>query len=158
MMAAAGADGLELNLYHIATDPRRSAAELESDALILVQEIRDQVKIPLAVKLSPFYTSLPNFVQQLQAAGADAVVLFNRFYEPDIDVDNLVLERNLHLSDPTELPLRLRWLAVLSDHTDLDLSCSGGVHGPQGGPEGGDGGRPFGSGGFDPCSATAPGT
>ena len=94
----------------------------------MVKEVRRVVRIPLAVKLSPFYSSLAQFAGQLDRAGADGLVLFNRFYQPDIDPETLELNRSLHLSDPRELPLRLRWLGALSGQLRASLAVSGGVH------------------------------
>jgi dihydroorotate dehydrogenase (fumarate) len=128
-MEQAGAAALELNLYDVPTDAAADASAVEARLLGLVREVRAAIKIPLAVKLSPFFSSLPAFVRALEHAGADGVVLFNRFYQPDIDLEALELQRTLRLSDPSELPLRLRWLAVLSPWTRLTLGASGGVHG-----------------------------
>jgi dihydroorotate dehydrogenase (fumarate) len=127
LMEIAGADALELNTYNLATDPAVSGAEIETRTLQLVREVRKQVKIPLAVKISPFYTSLPQMAQRLADAGADAIVLFNRFYQPDIDVENLEVVR-LQLSDSSELLLRLHWLAILYGRVSATLAVTGGVH------------------------------
>ena len=124
----AGASALELNLYDLATDPDVGAAEVERRALEVVRSVCGSVAIPVGVKLSPFHTSLPSFARELGRAGARGVVLFNRFYQPDIDVESLEVVRTLRLSDPSELNLRLRWLAVLSGRLDLSLAASGGVH------------------------------
>ncbi len=129
LIEQAGAQALELNVYYVATDLDRSSESIENEAIEMVREIKKLISIPLAVKLSPFYTSLSNFVKRLDEAGADAVVLFNRFYQPDIDIENLELTR-LNLSNRTELLLRIRWLAILHGRLGLDLSASGGVHGP----------------------------
>jgi dihydroorotate dehydrogenase (fumarate) len=127
-IADAGADALELNLYHVATDPHETADDLEERSVDIVRDVVAAVRIPVAVKLSPFYTSLPNFARQLVAAGASGLVLFNRFYEPDIDIEHLEVRTHLELSHSHELPLRLRWLAILSGQTSCDLAVSGGVH------------------------------
>jgi dihydroorotate dehydrogenase (fumarate) len=95
---------------------------------VVVAEVRQRIGIPIAVKLSPFYSALANFAKQLVAAGADGLVIFNRFYQADIDVDELEVERTLHLSDSSELLLRLRWLAVLSASVETSLAVTGGVH------------------------------
>jgi len=124
----AGADALELNLYFQPTDSEQSAESLEADAATTVQSVCEHVSIPVAVKLSPFFSSLPHFVRRMETAGAKAVVLFNRFYQPDIDIVNLQTVPSLKLSDSSELLLRLRWLAILRDRFALDLSCTGGVH------------------------------
>jgi dihydroorotate dehydrogenase (fumarate) len=129
LMQEAGASALELNLYDVPTDPAADAAAVEGRLLELVRQVSAGTSLPLAVKLSPFFSSLPAFVRALEGAGADGVVLFNRFYQPDIDLEALDLQRSLRLSDPSELPLRLRWLAVLSPQTKLSLAASGGVHG-----------------------------
>jgi dihydroorotate dehydrogenase (fumarate) len=123
----AGASALELNVYELPGDPDVPGAEIEDRCVELVREVRGQVRIPLAVKLSPFYTALPALARRLADAGADALVLFNRFFEPDLDPDGRVATRRLTLSDPSELALRLRWIAILSGRVDLALSCSGGV-------------------------------
>lgn len=124
----AGANALELNAYYIATDPSESAADVEQRTIDIVTAVRRHVKIPIAVKLSPFHSSLANFAAKLEGAGAQALVLFNRFYQPDIDVEALEVVPQLKLSDPSELLLRLRWLAILSGRSKLQLACSGGVH------------------------------
>jgi dihydroorotate dehydrogenase (fumarate) len=127
-MEQAGADALEANLYVIPTDPEESGQAVEERLLAVVASVVAAVKIPVAVKLSPFLSSLPHFARRLSIAGARGVVLFNRFYQPDIDVDDLDVVRTLHLSDSSELLLRLRWLAVLHGKTPLSLAASGGVH------------------------------
>jgi dihydroorotate dehydrogenase (fumarate) len=127
---AAGAHGLELNLYSIPADARLSARDLEEQQLATVREVTRAVGLPVAVKLSPYYSSLPHFVQALEDSGAKAVVLFNRFYQADIDPVRLEAARTLHLSTPDELLLRLRWLAIVSPQTRLELAASGGVHAP----------------------------
>jgi dihydroorotate dehydrogenase (fumarate) len=128
LIEEAGAHALELNLYVVATDPAAPAHTLEDAALELVRSVKDRVGIPIAIKLSSFYTSLPHFAAQLDDAGADALVIFNRFYQPDIDVDELEVRHQLHLSDPSELLLRLRWLAILSGCVGGSLAVTGGVH------------------------------
>ncbi len=124
----AGADALELNLYYLATDPNLTSAELENRYITLVQDIRSQVSIPLAVKLSPFITALPNFAKRLVDAGANGLVLFNRFYQPDFDLDTLEVVPNLVLSNSHELRLPLRWIAVLYGKIKADLALTSGVH------------------------------
>jgi dihydroorotate dehydrogenase (fumarate) len=124
----AGADGLELNLYELATDFRESGAELERRALRVVKAVRDAVCIPVAVKLSPFYSSLAHFARSLDETGVNALVLFNRFYQPDIDVEQLEVAPVVNLSTPAELLLRLRWLAILSGRLKASLAVTGGVH------------------------------
>jgi len=129
-MEEAGADGLELNLYLLATDLQESSEQVEQRLLTVVRGVREHIAIPVAVKLSPFFSALPHFVKQLEDAGANGVLLFNRFYQPDIDIDDLEVVRTLTLSEPEELLLRLRWLAILSGRVNLSLGATGGVHGP----------------------------
>lgn len=124
----AGADALELNMYDLATDPEVSAAQLEDRYISLVSEIRNEVRIPLAVKLSPFFTSLPNFARRLVEAGANGLVLFNRFYQPDFDLEELEVTPNLVLSNSTELRLPLRWIAILYGRVSTDFALTSGVH------------------------------
>jgi dihydroorotate dehydrogenase (fumarate) len=127
-MEEAGADALELNVYALPTDAARSSSTIEQETVEMVRTVRAQVKLPIAVKLSPFYTAPVSFAAQLEAAGADGLVIFNRFYQPDIDIENLDVERTLELSTPAELRLRLRWTAVLSAKIRLSIAVSGGVH------------------------------
>jgi dihydroorotate dehydrogenase (fumarate) len=124
----AGADALELNVYQVATDPARTAADIEADTLEMVRTVVGEVEIPVAVKLSPFHTALTNFARQLDRAGARGLVLFNRFYQPDIDPEELEVVPALQLSDSRELLLRLRWLAILSNRIVASLAVTGGVH------------------------------
>jgi dihydroorotate dehydrogenase (fumarate) len=125
---AAGADALELNVYSLANDPDLTSAELEDQHVALVSDVRGQVRIPLAVKLSPFYTALPNFARRLVDAGADALVLFNRFYQPDFDLEMLEVVPNLVLSNSHELRLPLRWVAILYGKIKADFALTSGVH------------------------------
>jgi dihydroorotate dehydrogenase (fumarate) len=129
LMEQAGADALELNVYQLATNPDEDARAIEHRTLQMLREVRATVRIPLAVKLSPFYTALAQFARRLDDEGAAGLVLFNRFYQPEIDVEELQVRRRLHLSHPTELALRLRWLAILSGRLRCSLAASGGVHG-----------------------------
>ena len=124
----AGADALELNLYDIPTDPDLTSAELEDQHATLVSDIRGSISIPIAVKLSPFYTALPNFARRLSEAGADGLVLFNRFYQPDFDLEELEVVPNLVLSSSDELRLPLRWIAILYGRIPADLALTSGVH------------------------------
>ncbi|MFN9620103.1 MAG: dihydroorotate dehydrogenase-like protein [Synechococcaceae cyanobacterium] len=124
----AGASAIELNIYSVPTDPDLSSAAIEAQVEEIVREVRSEVTLPLAVKLAPFYTSLPALVKRLAAAGADGLVLFNRFYQPDIDIETLTLRPNLLLSTPHDLRLPLRWIALLHGRTALELAGSGGVH------------------------------
>jgi dihydroorotate dehydrogenase (fumarate) len=128
LMEQAGADALELNVYYIATDAKESAADVEKRTLDVVRTVKAQVKIPVAVKLSPFFSSLAHFAMELEAAGADGLVLFNRFFQPDINVEELLAEPSLQLSGPSDLLLRLRWLAVLHGRIKGSLAVTGGVH------------------------------
>jgi dihydroorotate dehydrogenase (fumarate) len=128
LMAQAGADALELNVYEVATNPQESGEAIERRTLEVVRSVVTQVKIPVAIKLSPFYTSLASFARALEKAGAHGMVLFNRLYQPDLNVEELEVERSLHLSDSSELLLRLTWLAILSGHGGASLAASGGVH------------------------------
>jgi dihydroorotate dehydrogenase (fumarate) len=124
----AGADALELNIYYVATDPTHAAADVESRVLEMARAVVESVDIPVSVKLSPFYTALAHLARQLDRAGVRGLVLFNRFYQPDIDVEELDVVPALHLSDSSELLLRLRWLSILSGHTVASLAVTGGVH------------------------------
>jgi len=124
----AGADALELNLYYLPTDPAITAAELEETYLTLVADVRKQVQIPLAVKLSPFFTALPNFCKRLAEVGVNGLVLFNRFYQPDFDIETLEVVPSLNLSTSEELRLPLRWIAILYGRVKCDLALSSGVH------------------------------
>jgi dihydroorotate dehydrogenase (fumarate) len=124
----AGADALELNFYHVATDPRESGADVEDRLIDSVRRVKASVRIPVAVKLSPFFSSLPNLALRLDAAGADGLVLFNRFYQPDIDPEMLEAVPTLHFSTSDELLLRVRWLAILHGRVRASLAATGGVH------------------------------
>jgi dihydroorotate dehydrogenase (fumarate) len=127
-LQGAGADALELNLYEVATSPDEAGAAVEHRQLEVVRSVVAAVKLPVSVKLTSFYASLPSFVRSLGQAGARGVVVFNRFYQPDISLDTLDVDRRLILSTPAELPLRLHALALLSPVTKLSLACTGGVH------------------------------
>jgi len=124
----AGADALELNIYFLATDPEESGEAVENRVVQVTQAVEGAVTIPIAVKVSPFFSSLPNLAKRLEKAGAKGVVLFNRFYQPDIDVEALEVIPKLRLSDSSELLLRLHWLAILSGRVGLSLAATGGVH------------------------------
>jgi dihydroorotate dehydrogenase (fumarate) len=127
-MEDAGADALELNTYLLPFDVDETGAEVEQRTIDIVKAVKDTVSIPVSVKLSPFFSSLPNLVKRLEEVGTDGVVIFNRFYQPDIDIENLEVVPNLRLSTADELRLRLRWLAVLSAQTGVSLSATGGAH------------------------------
>ena len=127
----AGADALELNIYYLPTSPSVTSAQLDDMHVELVGSVRESIGIPLAVKLAPFFSSMPSVAQRLDKAGADALVLFNRFYQPDIDIENLEVVPNLVLSTSDELRLRLRWVAILYGEIDVDMAITGGVHTPE---------------------------
>jgi len=124
----AGADAIELNTYQLATDPNTSGDYIETDILEIVRSVISTVKIPVSVKLSPFHTSLAQFATTLDQHGASGLVLFNRFYQPDFDIETLEVVPKLKLSNSSELLLRLRWLSILSPTLKGSLACSGGVH------------------------------
>jgi len=126
----AGADAVELNLYRVAANPSLLAAEMEAADLELIADVRAGVTIPVAVKLSPYYTALANFAAGAARAGADGLVLFNRFYQPDLDLDDLEVVPRLELSHPWEMRLPLRWLAILRPQlgTGVSLAATSGVH------------------------------
>ena len=130
LIEAAGADALELNLYHVAADPTRSAAEMEAADLAVVHEVRAALAIPLAVKLSPYYSALAHFAREVVAAEADGLVLFNRFYQPDLDLEALEVVNRIELSRPGELRLPLRWIAILRPQLGrvVSLAATSGVH------------------------------
>ena len=124
----AGADALELNLYFVSTDPDLTAQDIENAQVELVAEVKTVVTIPLAVKLSPFITSLPNFAKRIVGAGANGLVLFNRFYQPDFDLDELEIVHSLDLSTSAELRLPLRWISILYGKLNADFALTSGVH------------------------------
>ena len=128
LMEEAGADALELNVYYIPTGLTMSGADIEKMYLDLVRDVKASIKIPLAVKIGHFFSSIPSFVKQLDEAGADGVVLFNRFYQPDLDLENLEVVPSLSLSSSYELKLRLRWAAILHSRIKADMALTGGVH------------------------------
>ncbi|MCJ7436352.1 MAG: dihydroorotate dehydrogenase-like protein [Acidimicrobiia bacterium] len=126
----AGADALELNVYGVGANPDDTATSLEVELLRLVRAVRDEISVPLAVKISPFFTAVSHFVGQVTAAGADGVVCFNRFYQPDLDLESLAVTPTLDLSTSAELRLPLRWVALLSGRVSCSLALSTGVHTP----------------------------
>lgn len=128
LMQDAGANALELNVYYLATNADETGEEVEQRTVDILKAVKQAVTIPVAMKLSPFFSSMANMARRLDDAGADGLVLFNRFYQPDIDVESLEVEPTLRLSDSSELNLRLRWLAVVSGHVRASLAVSGGVH------------------------------
>jgi dihydroorotate dehydrogenase (fumarate) len=127
-LADAGADALELNLYALATDPDTDASDVESEQIFIVRQVVESVRIPVSVKISPWHTAPANFLREVELAGAKGAVLFNRFYQPDFNLEDLDVHAQLKLSDSSELLQRLRWLAIVSPHTRLSLAASGGVH------------------------------
>lgn len=124
----AGADAIELNIYYLAADPDLTSMALEDTYAQLVGDVREQVSIPIAVKLSPFYTALPNVARRLVASGASGLVLFNRFYQPDFLIDGLDVVSSLELSTPQELRLPLHWIAMLYGRVNADFALTSGVH------------------------------
>jgi dihydroorotate dehydrogenase (fumarate) len=124
----AGADALELNIYYIPATVSMGCHMIERNHVELIREVRKRISIPLAVKISPYFSSLPAVAQAMSIAGADALVIFNRFYQPDFDLETLEVMPNLQLSTSAELRLRLRWLAILSGSVDTDMAVTGGVH------------------------------
>jgi dihydroorotate dehydrogenase (fumarate) len=127
----AGADALELNIYDVSTDPAINSTELEQRYITLIKDIRKSVKIPLAVKLSPFFTAIPNFARSMVDCGVNGLVLFNRFYQPDFDLEALEVVPNLVLSNSNELRLPLRWIAILYKRVKIDFALTSGVHTPE---------------------------
>jgi dihydroorotate dehydrogenase (fumarate) len=127
-MEEAGADAIELNTYGLAIDKSQTSSAFEQQLLELVKTVAAAVKIPVSVKLARSFTSLPNLISQMEDAGARGVVLFNRFYQPDFDIETLEVRPTLHFSTPSELLPRLHWAAILYGHVKLDLAISGGVH------------------------------
>ena len=127
-MEDAGADALELNLYYLPTNPDLTAVELEESYVALVRDICKSVKVPVSVKLSPFFTAIPNLTKRLADAGARGLVLFNRFYQPDFDLENLEVIPNLVLSNSHEMRLPLRWIAILYGQVKADLALTSGIH------------------------------
>jgi dihydroorotate dehydrogenase (fumarate) len=127
-MQDAGADALELNTYYIATDPNKSSQQVEDNYIEVLKAVKSAVKIPVAMKISPFFTSLGSMAKRFDGAKADALVLFNRFYQPDIDLDNLEVVPNLILSTSESMRLPMRWIAILKGHINASLSATSGIH------------------------------
>ncbi len=123
-----GADALELNLYFLPTNPSQTSTQIEENYINLVHDVRISIKIPLAVKLSPFFTAIPNMAKRLIEAGANGLVLFNRFYQPDLDLETMEVVPNLILSNSNELRLPLRWIAILYGQINADLALTTGIH------------------------------
>jgi dihydroorotate dehydrogenase (fumarate) len=130
LIEQAGADALELNVYHVAADPAETGAAVEKRVIEVVRAVKATVKIPLAVKLSPFYSSVSHLAAQLDLLGVEGLVLFNRFHQPDFDLQELAVAPTLSLSTSNDLLLRLRWLAVLYGRVKASLAVTGGVHTP----------------------------
>lgn len=124
----AGADALELNVYYVPTDMNLTGAEIEQTYIDILQSVKAAVAIPVAIKLSPYFTSMANMVQRLDQAGANGLVLFNRFYQPDINLDTLEVEPNVLLSTPQSMRLPLRWIAILYGHVNASLAATSGIH------------------------------
>ena len=127
----AGADGIECNLYAIPSDPDVSSAEIEQAYLDVVKTVKSAVTIPVAVKLSPFFSNMANMARRFDQAGANALVLFNRFYQPDINLDELEIQPNVLLSTPQALRLPLTWIGILYGRIKANLAATSGVHGPE---------------------------
>ena len=127
-MQEAGADAMELNVYFIAADPDETSDEVEERYVKLVEAVRGEITIPLAVKIGPFFSSVGHMAHRLVAAGADGLVLFNRFMQPDIDLETLTVDPTLHLSSSDELLLPLRWIGILRDRVHASLAATTGVH------------------------------
>ncbi|MGE0607340.1 MAG: dihydroorotate dehydrogenase-like protein [Pirellulales bacterium] len=128
LVQVAGADALELNVYYVPTDPKVTGAQVEQEYVDLVAEVRQQISIPLAVKIGPYFSSIPNMAARLVAAGADGLVIFNRFLQPDIDLQTLGVVPRLMLSSRDELRLPLRWIAILREQLSVSLAGTSGVH------------------------------
>jgi dihydroorotate dehydrogenase (fumarate) len=124
----AGADALELNVYHVAADIEESSAAVEARVTDIVASVRSEVSLPVGVKLSPSFSAVGNLVRRLEQAGADGVALFNRFYQPDIDLSDLEISQSLHLSSSADALLAMRWIAILHGRVGLSLAATGGVH------------------------------
>ncbi|MBI1815175.1 MAG: dihydroorotate dehydrogenase-like protein [Deltaproteobacteria bacterium] len=128
LIEQAGADALELNIYHVPTDPTETGDRVEQRVLDIVRTVKAEVGIPLAVKLAQFFSAIPHLAHALDRIGTNGLVLFNRFYHPDIDIEELEVVPRLHLSEPYELLVRLRWLAILAGRVRMSLAVTGGVH------------------------------
>jgi len=128
LMEQAGADAIELNIYSIPTDPELSAAEIEKTYLEILSAVKSVVTVPVAVKLGPFFTNFAHMAKKLDLAGADGLVLFNRFYQPDIELETLEVVPSVLLSTPMAMRLPLRWIAILYDHVGASLAATSGIH------------------------------
>lgn len=127
LIEQAGADALEMNMYSLASDVNESSSVIERRMLEAIRAVKSAINIPVAVKVSPFFTSLAHFAHEMEGLEVEGLVLFNRFYQPDIDEEMLAVVPTLNLSESVELTMRLRWLAILSGRVELDLACTGGV-------------------------------
>jgi dihydroorotate dehydrogenase (fumarate) len=127
LMQQAGADAIELNIYYVPTDPNMTGAEVEQNYINILRDIKAEVTIPVAIKLSPFFSNMANMAKRLDYAGADGLVLFNRFYQPDIDLENLEVYPHLILSSPNDTRLPMRWIAILYGRIGADLVATGGI-------------------------------
>jgi len=128
LIEQAGANALELNVYHIPTDMNMSGAEVEQQYIDVLKAVKAAIRIPVAIKLSPFFSNMANMAKRLDEAGADGLVLFNRFYQPDIDLETLEVKPNVILSTPQALRLPMRWIAILHGHLKASLAATSGVH------------------------------
>lgn len=128
LMEEAGADGLELNIYYIPTEVSITSQQVEHMYIDLARDVKDSVRIPVAVKLSPYFSSMSYMAGELDKIGINALVMFNRFYQPDIDIENLKVVSNLGLSTSQELRIRIRWVAILFGRIKADMAITGGVH------------------------------
>lgn len=127
-MEEAGADSIELNVYYIPADPRVTSADVENRYVEVLRAVKSSVKIPVAMKLSPYFSAISNFAQRLDNEGVDGLVLFNRFYQPDFDLDELDVLPNLQLSTTMEMRLPLRWIAILCGHVKASLAATSGIY------------------------------
>lgn len=128
LMQNAGADAIELNIYNIPTDLDKTGADIENDYIEILKSVKAAVSIPVALKLSPYFSNMANMAKRFDAAGADALVLFNRFYQPDINLEELEVEPHIILSNPTDLRLPMRWIAILKGRIFADLAATSGIH------------------------------
>src|SRR6185369_10307258 len=128
LMEEAGADALELNIYYLPTNTRVSGSEVETLYLDILLSVRQAITIPIAVKMSPFFSSIPHMASRLSDGGADGLVLFNRFYQPDFDLENLEVAPRLVLSNSDDLRLPLRWVAILYGRVTTDFAITSGIH------------------------------
>ena len=128
LMEGAGASALELNVYYLPTSVDVTAAQLEQNYVTLVASLRETVTIPVSVKLGPYFTCLPHFARELVTAGADGLVLFNRFLQPDLDIEHMLIDPRVELSHRSEIRLPLRWIAILDPQLDASLAANSGIH------------------------------